>query len=211
MKNTKNIFKSLVIASFAILSTQDVKAQDIGADLVSKYVWRGGDFGEAAIQPYISTAIGENVEVGVWASYALNDPTLSELDPYISVSLGSFGLTLTNYTFPYFENDELNPEYLGAFDFEGLEISATAEVGPVTLLGGYFTELEDMYFEASFGLGDFGVAIGAGDNEYSTDGEFALCNIAIDYSKDIGSVPAFGQLVYNPDVDIMFLVFGVSF
>ncbi|MGB0260443.1 MAG: hypothetical protein ACPF99_03430 [Flavobacteriaceae bacterium] len=205
MKNTKNIFKSLVIASFAILSTHDVKAQDIGADLVSKYVWRGGDFGEAAIQPYISTSIGENVEVGVWASYALTDDGLSELDPYISVSLGSFGITATNYTFPGADG------YPGAFDFDGLEISATAEVGPVTLLGGYFTELEDMYFEASFGLGDFGVAIGAGDNAYSTDGEFALCNIAIDYSKDLGSVPAFGQLVYNPDVDIMFLVFGVSF
>ena len=204
MKLIKNLFGIAAIAVLT-LSTTNVKAQDIGADFVSKYVWRGGDFGEASIQPYISTTIGENLEVGVWSSYALTDYGFSEVDAYISYSVGNFGLTLTNYTFPGADT------YAGAFDTEGLEVSATADVGPVSLLAGYFTELEDLYFEASFGLGEFGVAIGAGDGAYSADGEFALCNIAIDYSKEIGSIPAFGQLVYNPDADTMFVVFGVSF
>ena len=210
MKLIKNV---LGIAAIAVmtLSTTNVKAQDIGADFVSKYVWRGGDFGEASIQPYISTSIGENLEVGVWSSYALTDYGFSEVDAYISYSVGNFGLTLTNYTFPGLTDDDGKSLYAGAFDTEGLEVSATADVGPVSLLAGYFTELEDLYFEASFGLGEFGVAIGAGDGAYSEDGEFALCNIAIDYSKEIGSIPAFGQLVYNPDDDAMFVVFGVSF
>ena len=64
--------------------------------------------------------------------------------------------------------------------------------------------------------GGFDVAIGAGDNAYSSDGEFALVNVSLSSSKDIKisedfSLPLSGSLIYNPDVDIMYVAFGIVY
>ena len=72
-----------------------------------------------------------------------------------------------------------------------------------------------MYVEVGYPLGGFDVAIGGGDNAYSSDGEFALVNVSLSSSKDIKisedfSLPLSGSLIYNPDVDIMYVAFGIS-
>jgi len=93
----------------------------------------------------------------------------------------------------------------------GLEISGSTQLGPVSLLAGYFLDGEDMYVEAGFNLAGLDLAVGMGDNGYnSEDDGMALVNVSIAYEKSIGSLPAFGQLVYNPEQDAMFVVFGIS-
>ena len=44
---------------------------DVGADIMSRYVWRGTQFGGSSpsIQPFTSLSIG-NLEIGAWGAYS---------------------------------------------------------------------------------------------------------------------------------------------
>ena len=208
--------KSLFTLLFAVsISTLSTFGQEIGADLVSRYVWRGTQFGDSAhIQPGISYTTGD-LEIGAWGSFALsgNDGG-SELDLYISYDLGFASLTLTNYTFPGDASASIIPDDF--FGVEGYELSTGFDLGPVGLTVGYFTETEDLYIETGFSLGNLDVAIGGGNEVYTLDGDFAVCNVSLGTSKEIKitedySLPIFGSFVYNPDTTDAFLVLGASF
>jgi hypothetical protein len=85
---------------------------NLGADLVSRYVWRGQDFGaSAAIQPSLSLdAFG--FSLGAWGSYGftrytywIDDTTsiennYSEVDLFLSYNYKYFTLLLTDYYAP---------------------------------------------------------------------------------------------------------------
>ena len=220
MNLIKQLFSvsSLLFLTITMLSFDEVKSQDLGADVVSSYVWRGTQFGSGAhIQPWLSLSTGD-LEVGAWGSF----PTTAigggnELDLYASYSFGKFGLTLTNYSFPgeggaYAEGE-------GLFEGDYLEISGSAELGPINLMVGYFTEVEALYIEAAFSAGPVDVAIGYGNDSadaWYVNGGSGLCNISLGGSKDIKitedyTLPLFGSFVYNPDSEAAFLVFGASF
>ena len=69
---------------------------------------------------------------------------------------------------------------------------------------GYFTETEDLYIETGFSIGALDVAIGAGNEVYTLDGDFAVCNVSLGSAKEIKisedySLPVFGSFVYNPE------------
>ena len=106
----------------------------------------------------------------------------------------------------------------GLFEGDYLEVSGSGSVGPIDLTVGYFTELEALYIEAGFSIGVVDVAIGyAGEDDSNWYvSEAGLCNISVGGSKEVKitddySLPLFGSLVYNPDAESAFLVFGMSF
>lgn len=76
----------------------------LGLDLVSRYVWRGIDFGASpAIQPYMEYSVGNDLVtwgIGAWGSYAFTGPAASEADLYSYLSVGPVSLTFTDYFFP---------------------------------------------------------------------------------------------------------------
>ena len=218
LKNKSLIMTTVLITVFTFLATNKSTAQDLGADLVSSYVWRGTQFGSGAhIQPWVSLSTG-NLEFGAWGSF----PTTAsgggnELDLYASYSFGSFGLTVTNYTFPGEGGAYSSGE--GLLEGDYLELSGTAELGPINLLVGYFTEVEALYIEASFSAGPVDIALGYGNDSgdaWYVNGGSGLSNISLGGTKDIKisenySLPVFGSLVYNPNSEAAFLIFGVSF
>ena len=222
----KKLFTSFLTLAFAALffttfGTQKVEAQDFGADVASSYVWRGTQFGNGPhVQPWMSLGYG-NLELGAWGSVPLTaGDGGTELDLYVSYDLGPLALTVTNYTFP-----NTSPASKGAYvDGEGLfegdylEVSGSGSVGPIDLTVGYFTELEALYIEAGFSIGVVDVAIGyAGEDDSDWYvSEAGLCNISVGGSKEVKitddySLPLFGSLVYNPEAESAFLVFGMSF
>ena len=222
----KNNFLSILTLAFAALffttfGTQKVEAQDFGADVASSYVWRGTQFGNGPhVQPWMSLGYG-NLELGAWGSVPLTaGDGGTELDLYVSYDLGPLALTVTNYTFP-----NTSPASGGAYvDGEGLfegdylEVSGSGRVRPIDLTVGYFTELEALYIEAGFSIGVVDVAIGyAGEDDSNWYvSEAGLCNISVGGSKEVKitddySLPLFGSLVYNPEAESAFLVFGMSF
>ena len=218
----KNNFLSILTLAFAALffttfGTQKVEAQDFGADVASSYVWRGTQFGNGPhVQPWMSLGYG-NLELGAWGSVPLTaGDGGTELDLYVSYDLGPLALTVTNYTFPIAGGAYLDGE--GLFEGDYLEVSGSGSVGPIDLTVGYFTELEALYIEAGFSVGVVDVAIGyAGEDDSNWYvSEAGLCNISVGGSKEVKitddySLPLFGSLVYNPDAESAFLVFGMSF
>ena len=194
---------------------------DVGADLVSSYLWRGTKFGTGpAIQPYLSIAAG-GFEIGGWGSYCFTSNEGAEADIYLSYGF-DFGLSigLTDYYFPGTEYFDYSTES-GSHAFE---INLGYEIKGVSLTANYILNEagsagsagSDMYFEAGYGFSSFSLFAGAGDGWHSADGEFALCNIGISASKEIKlsdsfSLPLSGALIWNPDKEQYHVVVGISF
>ena len=139
MKINKYI-KILTIVIVSIFSAnQSFGQMDIGADFMSRYVWRGGAYSNGpSIQPYMSYA-SSGVEIGFWGAYA-NDTLADELDLYASYSFGPIALTLTNYIFPDITTGGTT-KYFDSGIWEGM---VGLELGPVSLTGAYF--FEEMVF-----------------------------------------------------------------
>src|SRR5690554_5376874 len=90
----------------AFLPSASAQPISFGADLVSRYVWRGYEYGEAAsIQPMLAYTYG-GTEVGTWASYALvpDGALADEHDLWVAHTLdvggAAFTLGLNSYYYP---------------------------------------------------------------------------------------------------------------
>ena len=181
----------------------------IGADVVSRYVWRGRDYGNAAaVQPSIETAVGP-VTVGAWGSWALNGAADgNECDLYASTTMGPVALILTDYFLPaYAETDSLLN-----LDKHVFELSASADAGPVSVLAAANVsgDVDDdgksrnsAYLELTYGA----FSLGLGNGAYSTDGEFSPVSIGVSARRDNFSA----SYIINPDKETSFLVFGVNY
>jgi hypothetical protein len=211
MKKNSNSITFLLFTIVSFLTTSQSFAQvDIGTDIMSRYVWRGGAYSNGpSIQPYMSYAKG-GLEVGFWGAYA-NDSAADELDLYASYSIGPVSLTVTNYIFPDITTGGTT-KYFDSGLWEGM---IGLKLGPVDLTGAYFFEDEDTYISASVPLGDLGFTISMGDGFYSDSGDMELMEIGLSYGKEIKitedfSLPLSSNLIYNPSFDQMYLVFGIS-
>lgn len=85
----------------------------ISCDLMSRYVWRGTDFGGSpSIQPGIEYSKA-GFSIGAWGAYATNFSGMQEADLYVSYTYKEmFSLTFTDYFFP---NELTDYEY---FDYD---------------------------------------------------------------------------------------------
>ena len=218
-KKSLSVFILTIMTVFVTLNSNTIQAQDFGADLVSSYVWRGTQFGSGAhIQPWMELGSG-SLTGGVWGSF----PTTAsgggnELDLWVSYDFGPLALTVTNYSFPTNDGSygDGNP---GLFDSDWMEISGSADLGPVGLTIGYFTDAEALYVEAGFPIGAIDIGIGFGSDSkdaFYAGGDSGLVNLSFGGSKDIKitedySLPVSGSFIYNPDSEAAFMVFGMSF
>ena len=226
---------TLYRATFALLfmlafvGTAAAQSFGLGADIVSRYIWRGTDFGESAsIQPYLSFSTG-SFEIGSWASYSVSADGASgnEHDLYVSISLGSISIGLTDYYFPApdatdffnFESDgegahwiEPNVSYEGSGSF------------PISLYAAmmlYNDPDNSLYLEASLPLAvegvDAGITAGfvAGESGFYGTAGAALVNLGLSASKEIAlaedfSLPVSVAYIVNPAAERSFLVFGLN-
>ncbi|MBO6575118.1 MAG: hypothetical protein JJ896_06875 [Rhodothermales bacterium] len=228
----RKIAIALLLAAVAF----PVNAQEfsLGSDFVSRYVWRGADFGESlSMQPGLSFTY-KGLEVGSWASYSVapEGAAANEHDLWISYTLssensGSFSIGVTDYYFPA-------PGGVGFFDFAGdgqgahwiepfVSYSGPSSF-PVELYGAMFAHNDpdnSVYVQVSYPFEtegvDLGLAVGAVTGEsgfYGTDG-FALVNVGLTASKDVSltdrfSIPVSVSYILNPETERTFLVFGIS-
>ena len=105
---------------FSLIGINTIKAQkdtsntkspiSIGADLMSRYIWRGSDYGSSpSIQPGIEYSKG-GFAIGAWGAYAINFQGYQESDLYLGYTFykDMFTVTLTDY---YFQSDTTNAKY----------------------------------------------------------------------------------------------------
>ncbi len=103
----------------------------VGVDIMSRYVWRGTDFGASpSIQPAVSVSKW-GLTLGAWGAYATNKGGIQEADLYLSYSIKDMiSITVTDYFFPdeingykYFnyDGDQTGHVFEGSISFNGTE------------------------------------------------------------------------------------------
>jgi hypothetical protein len=208
--------KKVILFLFIPLAFLNAREYNLSADIYSRYVWRGTDYGNSlAIQPSIETSFGQ-LTIGAWGSYSIApgflssdttyDASGSECDLFASFSVGSIDFTITDYFFPAgVEGDKLF-ELSGDDATHTFELSAGSGIGLVSVLVARNVlgdNLNSTYLELNFGV----FSLGLGDGDYSTKGEFTPVSLGISTSRDNLSV----SYIINPDQETSFLVFGLSF
>ena len=208
----------------------------LGADVVSRYVWRGLALSSSpAIQPTIAYSFG-NVTVGTWGSFTFSREESQEVDLFVTYSLNSFSVTLNDYFNPVENSDEKIKYFEWGKDTTGhaLELAASwegTENFPLIVTAGLFFYGNDRdeitgdneystYAEVAYPFDIKGVSLQpfAGltfAEGYYSDG-FGLVNLGVKAEKEIKitgdfSLPISASFITNPDAGDVFLVVGMSF
>ncbi|MFH2143235.1 MAG: hypothetical protein ABIJ97_12485 [Bacteroidota bacterium] len=117
----------------------------IGSDIMSRYVWRGCDYGDSpSIQPTLSFSMS-NLEVGCWNAIATGS-FYKEIDLYAKYTYKILSLMFTDYYIPSVTGTPCSPDiryfnYVNeetAHTFEGSFILKGGEKLPLWLQGGVF-------------------------------------------------------------------------
>ena len=218
-----------LISSAVLAGPVSAQSASIGADIVSRYVWRGLDFGESmSVQPGLTLGLG-GLEFGAWGSYSIsasgagaNENDFWVTYTYEASSGASVAVGMTDYYFP-------GPRAVGYRHAEAhtQEVSVAvsgSEAFPVSLYAGLVLDDDKpVYFEASvpFTVGDveLGIHAGAVSGEsrfYATEG-FALVSLGIAASKELAITDSFAppvsvSYIVNPSeaVNRAYLVFALS-
>ena len=216
---TRSILALAAVATVTA-STPAIAEIGIGADVVSRYIFRGTDFGNAVtVQPGIAYSVDmddRSLEIGAWSSWAIDGAGANENDIYASFSVGPVGITVTDYFFPaaapadFFSYSDGDAVHI-------LEAAVSVDLGMASVMAAFnFSgDSEDSFWvEASLPLDalstddvEVGVTVGGGDGVYTTDTDPNLVQISL----DVSSGDYFAQFILNPEAEITFLVFGTSF
>ena len=182
------------------------QSASIGADVVSRYIWRGTDFGESmSVQPALTLGLG-GLEVGAWASYAIaasgaeaNENDLWATYTVTTSSGASVSFGFTDYYFPAPGSDGF---FVNEAHMLELSLGITGpENFPVSFFAGMMTRNDpdnSLYLEASMPVASFedvdlGLTAGmvAGESEfYGTEGA-AFVNLGVSASKDLRITDSF--------------------
>jgi len=198
-----------------------IKNLSVGTDFYTSYIWRGTKYGQGpSLQPCVKFEKG-GLTLGVWGSFDASG--YSETDPYISYA-APFGLSLgfTDYYYPELPLFEVSKS--DTTGSHALELNAGYSKGGFSLSANYILNKAggagssggDMYFQAGYSFSNVSLFVGAGNGWYTSDGEFALCNLGIGATKEIQltekfSVPVNGQVIINPEREQLYVVVGFSF
>ena len=216
MKKNLKKWVLLLMTAFALPATsmaQDKVEASVGADVVSKYIWRGQDLGGVSVQPSVSLAY-KGLSLTAWGSIGFDSDDDKEIDLTLGYETGNFSVSVTDYWYP---------EYSGAHTFE-------AQVGyDFGFLGvNWFTNFagdDDEYASyisvtAPFSLIglDWEAEVGAtpwGTDYYGTD-KFSVCDLSLGASKDIRitksySTSLFAKATFNPTTEKFYATFGICF
>lgn len=220
MKKTLTLLVIVLASTFAFNVQAQEKTSsswDTGLDIYSSYIWRGAKFGSGpAFQPYVEYSTG-GFALGAWGSVNSSSDESMEMDMYASFSAGPVSFTLTDYYFggdwtEYSMNHYLEPSIgvsAGSFSFTGaymlLPETDTEKFGASG----------DTYLEAAYSFPNVDVTLGAGDGQYTDNGDFKICNISVGTSKEVKltesfSLPVSGSVTLNPSTGGFFIAVGIS-
>ena len=199
---------------------------DGGVDLMSRYIWRGQEYGHApSIQPALS-ASWKGFTLGTWGAYKFNGAGEQETDLYFSKEIGPLSLAVWDYftfsdtsDFDYFNYSESGTSHI----FEAQALISGGEKIPFNLLAGYFfygaDSSKSLYFELQylpkFLQADlqFFAGVQAKGDFYASQAAFV--NLGCSWTKSIPvsnhfSLPLSISFIINPDRKSTYLVAGIN-
>lgn len=202
---------SLVLASVLAAAALEAQTASVEADVVSRHVWRGTDYGESmALQPSVSFEAW-GLEIGAWGSYAVaSGSDANEIEVWLRYSYRSVTAGVTDYYFPA-------PGAVGLLDRKAHTpeafVSLTGpETFPFVLFGGVLIdEYTPVYAEVSVPVADLrdvqvtahAGAVSGESGFYGTDG-LALVNVGVTATKSVDltdsfKLPVSVACIVNPD------------
>ena len=214
----KNLKKWVLLLMTAIALPVSSMAQDkvefgVGADVVSKYIWRGTDLGGPSVQPSLSVAY-KGLSLTAWGSIGFDSEDDKEVDLTLAYETGNFSLSVTDYWYP---------EYSGAHTFEaqiGYDFGLLAANWYTNFAGDDEEYASYISLIAPFSLIglDWEAEVGAtpwGTDYYGTD-KFSVCDLSLGASKEFNigksfSTTLFAKATYNPTIEKFYAAIGISF
>ena len=214
----KNLKKWVLLLMTAIALPVSSMAQDkvefgVGADVVSKYIWRGTDLGGPSVQPSLSVAY-KGLSLTAWGSIGFDSEDDKEVDLTLAYETGNFSLSVTDYWYP---------EYSGAHTFEaqiGYDFGLLAANWYTNFAGDDEEYASYISLIAPFSLIglDWEAEVGVtpwGTDYYGTD-KFAVCDLSLGASKEFNigksfSTTLFAKATYNPTIEKFYATIGISF
>ena len=207
------IITCLVMSIPASIMAQDKVEASIGADVVSKYIWRGQDLGGASIQPSVSVAY-KGLSLTAWGSVGFDKDDDKEIDLTLAYETGNFSVSVTDYWYPEYSSDHTFAAQRGYyFGFMGVNWYTNVS-GDDEEYASYFTltapfSLIGLDWEAEVGATPWGT------DYYGTD-KFSVCDLSLGASKDINitdsySTSIFAKATFNPTTEKVYFSIGLSF
>lgn len=240
LKKAALSISALLLGCSPLLAQDKVEAY-LGADITSKYIWRGVYQSGASVQPAIGASY-KGFSLGAWGSTTLGSDGFKEFDFSLGYTCGGFSVTATDY---YWQGERTaNPDgsyyrhYLDNHLLEGSLAYYFGESLPLTVSWSTFFagELDknakgkrkySSYFEVGYDFAisgiDFTASVGGSPWEapawlIPADGKdgFRISQVSVKASKDIAItssfvLPVFVQAIASPATDDAHLVFGLSF
>ena len=225
---------SIAIMIFAFVAPVSAEVETtVSADVVSSYVWRGMELGDAALQPTLGVSAA-GFDLSIWGSTGIvNFTDTKEFDITLSYSIAGLSVGVTDYWFnagpePYgryfnYTKDLTNHVFEA---FVGYDLDFVSFAWYTNLYGNDFKADGDRafssYFEVSapfsFGGAEWSASLGMVPYEtdfYGTDG-FAVTNLSVTASKEIEftdsfSLPVSAGVTVNPSAETAYFVLSLSF
>jgi len=235
--------KSILAISFlGLMTSLPSKAQSdvelsYGADLVSSYIWRGGDLGGLSIQPTLGISY-KGLSLSAFGSYGLvDDKDTKELDFTLAYEIGKLTVGVTDYyciangtaysKLDYFEYRAHETahvfEAFASYDFGPASLSWYTNFAGADGLNKKGKRAYSSYVEAAAPFEwkevEFNFSVGA--VPYATDfyadahSGFAVTSIALKATKTIPittsfSLPMFVTLTANPSTSKCYMALGIT-
>ena len=234
----KKIVIMLATVALSVTALVPAKAQDkveasIGADFVSRYIWRGQVLGDVSFQPTLGLG-WKGLSLSAWGSVGISNPAdTKEFDLTLSYTIGGFNIGVMDYWFDagldplkrYFmyRSDCTNHVFEAniGYDFGFAAIQWYTNFAGNDGVNPAGKRAFSSYLELSapFTLGgvDWSAAVGVvpfATDFYGTE-KFALVNLSLTASKEIAvtdtfSIPVFAQVAANPYTRDAFFVIGFT-
>lgn len=209
------ILSTLFLSGFSQEDEPSGSRFGVTMDFVNRYIWRGSDYGNAPhIQPGIKFTPGSFI-AGAWGSYSFSG-NFQEADLFASYTL-PFGLGL-GFTDYYFPSGSYDSTYFSKGHY--FELNTTLTKGGFSagfnIMLATLAKKNDIYIEMGYTIKSIQIFAGAGNEAYTSDGTFMVCNTGIKVSKDLSlsencSLPVFGAVIFNPQKQQIHLVAGITF
>ena len=224
----KYLFMLLAVSMFTCGNAQDNVEATISTDVVSNYIWRGQDLGDASLQPTLGIAY-KGLSLSAWGSVGITDATdTKELDFTLGYSVGGFNVGVTDYWFSegrYFTYGAHSTTHVWeanvGYDFEWLNVQWYTNIGGADGVTEKGDRAYSSYVQLSapFAAGglDWTATVGAVPFEtsfYDASG-FAVTHVGLRATKTLTlgkefELPVFADIVTNPRSEKMFFTLGTT-
>lgn len=220
-----------LLLSMSIFAQEEAKFEITpSADLVSSYVWHGVYQAGVSIQPSLTLSYG-GLSLTAWGSTDFS--TIGkEFDLTLGYEIGGFNIAFTDYWWGdegiRYGNYKANHYFEGSIGYNfGESFPLSVEWNTMFGMDGDRKENGDYYYstylEAYYDFNVKGIDLTAGigvspwTGMYHREGKdgFALCALSLKASKDIRitnsfALPVFTEVIFAPNQDNVFIVFGIS-